>query len=128
MQPFTSILVQSLLKPALSCAVVRSLAYPYSPPCKVAKIVSLSKIVRPISQSSLPTCGTVCAYCLQAVTVCNHARTAARLSACRRSSPHAVCVCAYCAACFFAFGCGSTTPATSSTAARNAFFTMDEKP
>lgn len=37
MQPFTSILVQSLLKPALSCAVVRSLAYPHSPPCKVAK-------------------------------------------------------------------------------------------
>ena len=55
-------------------------------------------------------------------------RTAARLSACRRSSPHAVCVCAYCAACFFAFGCGSTTPATSSTAARNAFFTSEENP
>lgn len=48
MQPFTSILVQSLLKPALSCAVVRSLAYPHSPPCKVAKIVSLLKVVRPI--------------------------------------------------------------------------------
>ena len=70
MQPLTSILVQSLLKPALSCAVVRSLAYPHSPPCKVAKIISLSKVVRPISQSSLPTCGTVCAYCLQAGTVC----------------------------------------------------------
>ena len=88
MQPLTSILVQSLLKPALSCAVVRSLAYPYSPPCKVAKIVSLSKVVRLISQSSLPTCGTVCAYCFRrsrCVTMherlrgCQHAGGQARM-------------------------------------------------
>lgn len=128
MQPFTSILVQSLLN-------MRSYAHKFARlhthtvhPARSRKIISLSNVVRPISQSSLPTCGTVCAYCLQAVTVCDHARTTARLSACRRSSPHAVCVCAYCAACFFAFGCGYTTPAISSTAARNAFFTMDEKP
>lgn len=58
-----------------------------------------------LSQSPLPTCGTVCAYCLQAVAVCDHTRTAARLSACRRSDLHAVCVCDYCAACSAAIIC-----------------------